>query len=121
MAEKQSKSIKGGARDGAGRPSGIPNKSTTLAREAIAKFVEANAPKMEKWLSSVAEGKPKLDKEGNQIYDKNGEPDFVILPNPLKAFEMLQTVMEYHVPKLARTEVVGDEKAPQRMVVSWKK
>jgi hypothetical protein len=25
------------------------------------------------------------------------------------------------VPKLARTEVVGDEKAPQRMVVSWKK
>ena len=106
---------------GAGRPTGSPNKSTTMAREAIAKFVEANAPKMEKWLSTVAEGKPKLDKEGNQIYDKNGEPDFVISPNPLKAFEMLQTVMEYHVPKLARTEVVGDEKAPQRMVVSWKK
>jgi hypothetical protein len=30
-------------------------------------------------------------------------------------------VSEYHVPKLARTEVVGDAKAPQRMVVSWKK
>jgi hypothetical protein len=25
------------------------------------------------------------------------------------------------VPKLARTEVVGDAKAPVRMVVSWKK
>jgi hypothetical protein len=25
------------------------------------------------------------------------------------------------VPKLARTEVVGDEKTPVRMVVSWKK
>jgi hypothetical protein len=34
---------------------------------------------------------------------------------------MLQTVMEYHLPKLARQEVVGDEKAPVRMVISWKK
>ena len=116
MANKQLKNIKG-----AGRPAGSPNKSTSLAREAIAKFVEANAPKMEKWLSSVAEGKPKLDKEGNQIYSKDGEPDYIVPPNPLKAFEMLQTVMEYHVPKLARTEVVGDAKAPVRMVVTWKK
>ena len=116
MANKQLKNNP----KGAGRPIGSPNKSTTMAREAIAKFVEANAPKMEKWLSTVAEGKPKLDKEGNQIY-KDGEAIYKIEPNPLKAFEMLQTVMEYHVPKLARTEVVGDEKAPQRMVVSWKK
>ena len=115
MDNKQLKNIKG-----AGRPVGSPNKSTAMAREAIAKFVEANAPKMEQWLSLVAEGKPKIDKEGNQIY-KDGEAVYKIEPNPLKAFEMLQTVMEYHVPKLARTEVVGDEKAPQRMVVSWKK
>jgi len=115
MENKQLKNIKG-----AGRPVGSPNKSTAMAREAIAKFVEANAPKMEQWLSQVAEGKPKIDKEGNQIY-KDGEAVYKIEPNPLKAFEMLQTVMEYHVPKLARTEVVGDEKAPQRMVISWKK
>jgi glycosyltransferase involved in cell wall biosynthesis len=43
MAEKQSKSIKGGYREGSGRPSGVPNKSTTLAREAIANFVDGNA------------------------------------------------------------------------------
>ena len=121
MLEKQSKSIKGGKRDGAGRPVGIPNKATTKAREAIASFVESNAPKMEEWLSSVANGKPKLDKEGNQIYDKDGEPVYIILPNPLKAFEMLQTVMEYHVPKLARQEIVGDAKAPIKYVISWKK
>jgi hypothetical protein len=30
-------------------------------------------------------------------------------------------MVEYAVPKLARTEVVGDEKTPVRMVVSWKK
>ena len=110
MTNKLSKSVEKNL-NRAGRPAGSTNKSTSLAREAIAKFVEANAPKMEKWLSSVAEGKPKLDKDGNQIY-KDGEPQYKVEPNPLKAFEMLQTVMEYHVPKLARTEVVGDRENP---------
>ena len=94
----------------AGRKAGVPNKSTTQAREAIAKFVEDNAHKMEEWLTAVAEGKQ--DEETKK---------WLVAPNPEKAFGMLQTVMEYHVPKLARTEVVGDEKAPQRMVISWKK
>jgi hypothetical protein len=44
-----------------------------------------------------------------------------VQPNPAKACEIVQNLVEYSVPKLARTEVVGDEKAPQRMVVSWKK
>jgi hypothetical protein len=104
MGNKQLKNIKG-----AGRPAGSPNKATSMAREAIAKFVDGNAHKMQEWLIAVAEGKQ--DDEGN----------YIVNPNPEKAFVMLQTVMEYHVPKLARTEVVGDEKAPQRMVVSWKK
>ena len=92
-----------------GRKPGVPNKSTTMAREAIAKFVDGNAHKMQEWLQSVADG----------IQNEDGK--YIVPPNPEKAFGMLQTVMEYHVPKLARTEVVGDEKAPQRMVVSWKK
>jgi hypothetical protein len=41
--------------------------------------------------------------------------------DPEKAFIMLQAVMEYHLPKLARVESVGDEAAPQRMVISWKR
>jgi hypothetical protein len=92
-----------------GRKPGVPNKSTTMAREAIAKFVDGNAHKMQEWLQSVADG------------IQNDEGKYIVPPNPEKAFGMLQTVMEYHVPKLARTEVVGDEKAPQRMVLSWKK
>lgn len=95
---------------GLGRPVGVPNKSTSMAREAIARFVEGNAHKMEEWLTAVAEGKQ--DEKTKK---------WLVSPNPEKAFGMLQTVMEYHVPKLARTEVVGDAKAPQRMVVSWKK
>jgi hypothetical protein len=109
MTNKLSKSVEKNL-NRAGRPAGSANKSTSMAREAIARFVEGNAHKMEEWLTAVAEGKqdPKTQK-------------WLIPPNPEKAFGMLQTVMEYHVPKLARTEVVGDVKAPVRMVVTWKK
>ena len=109
MDKKLSKSVDNNL-NRAGRKPGVPNKSTTQAREAIAKFVEDNAHKMEEWLTAVAKGKQ--DEETKK---------WLVPPNPEKAFGMLQTVMEYHVPKLARTEVVGDEKAPQRMVISWKK
>lgn len=108
MENKLSKSVEGNL-NRAGRKPGVPNKSTSMAREAIANFVEGNTSKMEDWLEKVANGV------------KNEEGKYIVLPNPEKAFGMLQSVMEYHVPKLARTEVVGDEKAPQRLVVSWKK
>jgi hypothetical protein len=87
-----------------GRPAGSPNKSTAMAREAIAKFVDGNAHKMEEWLVQVATGV------------KNDEDKYIVLPNPEKAFGMLQSVMEYHVPKLARTEVVGDEDQPMKVI-----
>jgi hypothetical protein len=99
MSNKQSNNIKG-----AGRPAGSPNKSTALAREAIAKFVDGNAHKMEEWLVQVANGV------------KNEDNKFIVLPNPEKAFGMLQSVMEYHVPKLARTEMVGDEDQPVKII-----
>jgi hypothetical protein len=87
-----------------GRPAGSPNKSTAMAREAIAKFVDGNAHKMEEWLVQVATGV------------KNDDDKYIVLPNPEKAFGMLQSVMEYHVPKLARTEVVGDEDLPMKVI-----
>jgi hypothetical protein len=91
----------------AGRPKGVGNKSTGMAREAIARFVDANAHKMEEWLVQVANGV------------KNDEDKYVVLPNPEKAFGMLQSVMEYHVPKLARTEMVGDETQPVVHIYKW--
>jgi len=103
MAEKQLKNIKG-----AGRPAGVPNKSTTMAREAIARFVDGNAHKMQEWLEQVADGV------------KNDEDKYVVLPNPEKAFGMLQTVMEYHIPKLARVEQVGDTDKPIVHIFKWK-
>jgi hypothetical protein len=38
---------------------------------------------------------------------------------PKVAFDLLLAVSEYHVPKLARTEVVGDVEAPVQIKVSW--
>lgn len=86
-----------------GRSIGTPNKATQQAREAIAMFVDDNAHRLTDWLDTVANGDPKND----------------IKPNPAKAFELFQSVVEYHVPKLARTEVTGADEGPVEMVVKW--
>ena len=43
------------------------------------------------------------------------------IDDPAKRLDLYFKALEYTMPKLARQELVGDEKAPQRMVVSWKK
>ena len=103
MDKKLSKSVEDNL-NRAGRKPGVPNKSTSMAREAIAKFVEGNAHKMQEWLEQVAVGV------------RNDEDKFIVLPNPEKAFGMLQSVMEYHLPKLARTEHTGDEDQPVKII-----
>jgi hypothetical protein len=97
-------SIKQQTNNPKGRPKGSPNKSTAMAREAIATFVEGNTHQMQKWLQQVAEGV------------RNDDDKFIVLPNPEKAFGMLQSVMEYHLPKLARTEHTGDEDQPVKII-----
>lgn len=93
-----------------GRKPGVPNKATTEARDAVKALLDANLPYLQTWLYNTAEGL-KDDETGK----------YIILPNPGKACDIVQNLVEYAVPKLARTEVVGDEKTPVRMVVSWKK
>ena len=68
-----------------------PSKSTLLAKEAIAKFADNNADRMQQWLDDVAAD------------PKHG---------PKVAFDMLMGVMEYHLPKLARTEISGNDGGP---------
>ena len=103
MIEKESKSIKGGYREGSGRPKGVPNKATKQFRETIQQLLDNNSENVEKWLTQVAIG------------DDDNKPD------PKGALDMLAKLAEFAAPKLARTEVVGDEQQPQRMVISWKK
>lgn len=87
-----------------GRQAGTPNKAAAEAREAIARFVDANAGRLQEWLDKVANG----------VYDKDAKGNVyaVVLPNPQRAFELFQSVIEYHVPKLARTEVTGKDGGP---------
>lgn len=89
------------------RPKGTPNKATQAARDAIAAFVDGNAGRLQGWLDRVADG----------ITDDEGK--YIVKPNPEKAFEMFQSVVEYHVPKLARTEMTGVDGGPQEMVIKW--
>jgi hypothetical protein len=81
-----------------GRPKGVPNKSTALAREAIAKFVDGNSHMLQKWLDEIA------------MNEKLG---------PKVAFDCFMQVAEYHVPKLARTEHTGDETKPVVHIYKW--
>jgi hypothetical protein len=78
-----------------GRVAGVPNKSTALAREAIAKFVDGNSHKLQEWLDDIATN------------EKLG---------PKVAFDCFMQVAEYHVPKLARTEHAGDEDQPVKII-----
>ena len=79
---------------GKGRPPGAVNKATSNAREAIARFVDGNAERMQGWLDEIAA-------------EQGAE----------KAFHCLMDVMEYHVPKLARTEHTGKDGEDQTLVV----
>jgi hypothetical protein len=88
-----------GAKTG-GRVAGTPNKATNEARHAIASFVDGNAHRLTGWLDKVAEG----------VQDADGA--YVVAPNPAKAFDMFQSVVEYHIPKLARQEHVGNDERP---------
>jgi hypothetical protein len=83
--------FKKGKKPGPGRPKGTPNKSTALAREAIATFVDANTPRLQGWLDDIAAD------------PKHG---------PIAAFRCVQDLLEYHIPKLARTELTGQNGGP---------
>lgn len=67
-----------------------PAKATLLAREAIAQLVDNNAHRLEGWLDAIAADQ----KQG-----------------PVVAYRCLMDVLEYHIPKLARTELTGKDGA----------
>ena len=87
---------KGGKRAGPGRPKGMANKTTIQAREAIARFVDGNADRLQGWLDEIAADQ-----------------------GPVDAFKCFSDLLEYHVPKLARTEVTGADGGPQEMICRW--
>lgn len=85
---------------GQGRKKGVPNKATAAAREAIALFVDSNAGRLQEWLDEIANGQKANKKLGLKAIP--GDPE--------KAFSLFQSVIEYHVPKLARTDLTSGGK-----------
>jgi hypothetical protein len=68
---------------GKGRVKGVPNKATADVRAAIALLAERNVAKLEGWLNRVAR------------------------KHPEKAADIFLRAIEYHIPRLARTEMAG--------------
>lgn len=82
-----------------GRAAGTPNKATANFREAIARFVDGNSERLQQWL--------------DEIYENDG---------PKAAWDCMVDVIEYHAPKLARTELTGPNGGAMRIVVDrWGK
>ena len=87
-----------------GRQTGTPNRVTTEARQAIAEFVDGNTHRLSEWLDAVARGIPRIDPETGKVTD-----EYVVRPNPAKAFDMFHSILEFHVPKLTRMQVSGQD------------
>jgi hypothetical protein len=65
----------------AGRPKGALHKTTVDVRQAIARFAQDNVEQMGEWLNAVED--------------------------PAKRLDLYLRAIEYHIPKLGRTEISG--------------
>lgn len=84
--------VKGHPKTG-GRAKGTPNKATADVREAIAAFASANVENMGVWLNSI--------------------------DDPAKKMDLFLRAIEYHIPKLARTEGAGPNGEHIHKVYGW--
>ena len=86
--------LKGTPKTG-GRKAGVGNKITVEVREAIALIAQRNVGNFEQWLGAVA------------------------VDDPGKAADLFLKAIEYHIPKLARSEQTGPDGGPQEHTFRW--
>jgi len=68
-----------GVKGRSGRTAGTPNKTSAQVREAIATFAQDNVQHMTTWLNNIED--------------------------PAKRLDLYLRALEYHIPKLSRSEV----------------
>lgn len=85
---------------GKGRKHGQLNKATKDTRAAMALIAEGKAASFKAWLERTANGMRERGKDG-----KPGE--WIVKPDPGRAAQIYLAAIEYHIPKLQRTEVTG--------------
>jgi hypothetical protein len=83
---------RGGARPGAGRPKGKPNRVTADARAVLQAVFEEQAPLVSGWFASVAQ------------------------EDPGRALDALLRLAEYHIPKLGRLELDLTKMTPEQLL-----
>jgi hypothetical protein len=106
---------------GPGRPKGLPNKSTTAVREAIARVLDGNAENFGHWLTKVAEGEKEPSmKDGKPILDEHGAPlvKWLRQPDPGLALRLAMDMAEYHIPKLSRSTIDGELGIRGKLVIN---
>lgn len=96
---------------GKGRVKGVPNKATADTRAAIALIAEEKAPHFKRWLERTANGQRERGKKG-----KPGT--WLVKPDPGRAAQIYLAAIEYHIPKLARTEITGKDGKPVTVQVT---
>jgi hypothetical protein len=85
-----------------GRQKGKPNKATADAREAFRMVYERRLDDLDRWLIELAEGIECVH------FLSDGTKCKYMERNPGKAAELLIKMAEHFVPKLNRTEHVGE-------------
>ena len=78
-----------------GRKAGVGNKTTVDVRNAIALIAQDNAGNFARWLNEVA------------------------AEDPGKAADLYLKAIEYHIPKLARSETTGKDGGPVDHIFRW--
>lgn len=73
-----------------GRAKGTPNVATAQVRQAIAEIAQRKIDDVEAWLDQI--------------------------DDPAKRLDLYLRMLEYHIPKLARTEVSGEGGGPLQIV-----
>lgn len=68
-----------------GRKKGTPNKATADVRAAVAEIAQNNVAKVQGWLDRTAR------------------------KQPARAVQLFMDLIEYHIPKLQRTELTGKD------------
>ena len=64
-----------------GRPKGVPNKATGIARDALAQFIDGNIHRLNEWIYQIAEKDPEA------------------------AFKAFMSVVEFAIPKMQRLDM----------------
>ena len=78
-----------------GRKAGVGNMTTVDVRNAIALIAQDNAGNFARWLNEVAS------------------------EDPAKAADLYLKAIEYHIPKLARSETTGKDGGPVDHTFRW--